>query len=268
MGMKPNTVDDLDLFEAYTNKSIDEYEPEDIEIIINKALSEYETILKVKDSDEFKVTVQESLTNKTFSFWLNDEKIPYAIQPILNLMFGDSSEVEETAPNTFIVSQHKFSSLDELKQWIVDNTPFKNVEVVEADDTDDTNSQYVSTTTINVGGVDVTLNRLTDDEMQQRRWQRFADKYDEDHRILVTVRNSPFHAKVSMKLVFAFGSYDEGNWDIFNTEGNRLIQNMIDEREENNDPTPVTYIVGVKNEIDTEKVKQFQKSVNRLKITT
>lgn len=268
MAIKPKAIDDLDLFEAYTGKSVDDYEVEEIEVIIDKAHSEYTDLLKITDSDELSINVYQGLSNLVFSFVLNDTQIPYTIKPVLDLMFGSSNEVEEIEPNVFIVDGVKFKSLDELKDWITNNTPFTNVDTVETVEPTPSSTPYTSSSTINVNGVDVTLHELSEDEFQRRRWEHFANRFDDSHRVLVTVRGERFNTKVSLKMVHMFGSFDEGNWDIFNTAGNRTIQTLMDEKREANDPSPVTYIVGIKNDVPQEKVDKFQKYVNKMKLTS
>ena len=121
--------------------------------------------------------------------------------------------------------------------------------------------------TVTINGTNVTLTGLTDDEIQQRRWARFESKFDEQRRVLVTVRNTKFNSKVGMKLMSMFGSFDEGLWDTFNMDGNTTVQTLLDEREENNDPNPVTYIIGFSEKVPLDQVEKFQKFVNRMKLT-
>lgn len=261
MGIQPKPVDDLELFEAYTNRSIDDFEPEEIDAIIEKAHTEYESLLKVKDSDELGILVTNALIGSVFTFTLDNAPINATLKPIMDLMFGSSDEVEEIEPNKFMVLNEKFDTLDELKVWVSKNTPFTNIVV------DTTEPKKESSNTITVNGTSVTLTGLTDDDYMRRRWERFESSFDEDRRIWVSVRNSKFNAKVTMKLVHLAGTFDEGNWDVFNMDGNTTIQTLLDEREENNDPNPVSYIVGFSEKVPLEKVQQFQKFVNRMKLT-
>lgn len=266
MSIKPNEVDDFDLFTAYTGKDIDDYEPEDIEDIINKAHSEYEDLLKATSSDDLGINVLDSITGAVFSFTMNDVAFPYSVNPVIQLMFDIPKDVEEIQANKFVVSG--ILTVDALKKWLGDNTPFTNITAIEKEEPDDKTVTTPKSNTVNVGGVDVTINALDDEERLSRMWGKFASNYDEDHRVLVTVRNEKFHAKVTLKLMFMFGDYSKNKWDIFYMTGdNRTIQTQIDERREENDATPVTYIVGIKNDVSVEKVQQFQKSINRLKLT-
>lgn len=262
MGIKANSVDDLDLFESYTGKDVDDYEPEEIEKIINKAHDEYKELLKIKDSDELGIIVTELPTGQVFSFQLNGNKFDYSVQPVLDLLFGESSEVTETSANTFIVVDETFNSSEELVEWLESNTPFTKIEVVEYEHKSGTEK------TVMVNGTEVTMTTLSDDDIMKRRWERFASVYDEDHRVMVTSRSSRFHAKVSMKLLLAFGNYDDGNWEIYNSEGRTSIQNLVEQREEENDPTAITYVIGVKNTIPAEKVKKFERNITKLKLTS
>ena len=262
MGIQPKPVDDLELFEAYTNRSVDDFEVEEIEEIIDKIHKEYEPLLSIKDSNELGVIVAKGLTAFTFSFTKDGEQINASLKPIMDLMFGSSNDVEEISPNTFTVVNGNFSDVKELDAWVKSNTPFSNTTVVEP------KQAKGSTNSVSVNGVNVTLNGLTDDQRQQRRWEHFETKFPEERRVLVTVRNSRFNSKVSMKLVTKFGNFDEGMWDIFNMEGNTTVQTLLDEREENNDPNPVTYIIGFSEKASPEKIKEFQKFINRLKLTS
>ena len=261
MGIQPKSVDDLELFEAYTSRSIDDFEPEHIEEVITKIHSEYESLLSIKDSDELGIVVSKSLTDFVFSFTKDGSRIDATLKPIMDLMFGSSDEVEEPEPNKFIVTSQRFNKHEELEQWVKDNTPFNNITI----DTTTPTPQKSNTVTIN--GTNVTLTGLTDDEIQQRRWARFESKFDEQRRVLVTVRNTKFNSKVGMKLMSMFGSFDEGLWDTFNMDGNTTVQTLLDEREENNDPNPVTYIIGFSEKVPLDQVEKFQKFVNRMKLT-
>lgn len=268
MSIKAQSIDDIQLFEAVTGTSFDDAEIEDIEKVLDNAKAEHESLLSVQSSDELKVNIYpyDFMDTFIFRFTKDGEELSGNIKPLLDAMFGASDEVNEYEPNTFAVVNEQFGDASELEQWLTANTPFTVNEVLEEEKVEEV-SPYSNSSTVNINGVEVTLNELSEQEMLRRKWDAFASKYKEENRILVTVRNNKFHSVVTMKLINKFGSYDDGLWDIFSTSGNRTIANQVQDRLDDNDPTPVTYIIGIDNSVDDDKVNKFRRAVNKLKLT-
>lgn len=265
--MKPNSIEDLDLFEAVSGKSFDDAELEDIESVVDKAHETYKELLNVTDSDELTVNIKpyKEMDTFSFSFTKNGKEFDVYIKPVMDLLFGSSTEVSEFLPNHFIIPSTPFSTSDSLEEWLSTNTPFKVNEVVEEEV--EYKEEYTKSSVVNINGTEVTLHELSEHEVLRRKWESFANKFKEENRVLITVRNDKFHSMVTMKLMFMFGNYEQGKWDIFSTAGNRTITNQIQDKLDANDPSPVTYIIGIDDSVSGDKVKKFQRAVNKLKLT-
>lgn len=121
---------------------------------------------------------------------------------------------------------------------------------------------------IRVGNVDMAVTTLTDEEVAQRRWNAFEDKYTEDRRIMVNIRERKLNAKVSFRIVGILGNFMQGNWDIYCPDGERTVEYYLKQRDADESIIPVTYIIGVSDKVSEEDFQKLKKSINRLKLTT
>ena len=136
----------------------------------------------------------------------------------------------------------------------------------ETENANDSGSEFEKSYTITVNGAEVHIGELSENEYQRRRWEAFSNRFKDENQVLIVVRSPKYHKNISMTIMREFGTFDEGLWDVFNPGGERTIMSQLKERMEENDPSPVQYIIGFKDSVPAYKIKEFKKEVNKLKL--